>query len=228
MTSSYFTTVTFRFLRELSAHNKRDWFTTNKQRYEEVLRQPYLRLITDLQTPLTNISAHYCIDPRSQSGSLFRQYRDTRFSSEKQPYKTWAGVRFFHKCSRETEAPSLYPHIAPQGCFVGGGLWRPSPDTIKKIRIFLTDNPTAWIKATRGKTFATRFALGGEMLKRLPHGFNPSHALIDDIKRKDFVATQEFDERLAASAELKPLVTDAFKAISPMIDYLCAVVDLDF
>lgn len=228
MADTYFTAATFRFLRDLAAHNDRDWFAANKPRYEDVLRQPYLRLITDLQAPLAKISPHYRADPRPQGGSLFRQHRDTRFSNDKRPYKTWAGARFFHERWREIEAPSLYLHLQPGECFVGGGFWHPSPDTTKKIRAFLADNPAAWIKATRGKAFAARFVLGGETLTRPPRGFDPALALIEDIKRKDFVATQSFDERLATSAELRPFVVDAFKAVAPMIDYLCAAVEIDF
>lgn len=228
MANAYFTAATFRFLRDLAAHNERDWFTAQKQRYEEVLRQPYLRLITDLQLPLAKISAHYRADSRPQNGSLFRQYRDTRFSNDKRPYKTWAGARLFHTRSREIEAPSMYLHFQPGGCFTGGGLWHPSPDTTRKIREFLANNPAAWIKATRGKAFAARFALGGEALTRPPRGFDPAHELIEDIKRKDFFASRTFAEDIATSAELRPFIVDTFKAIAPMIDYLCAAVELEF
>lgn len=228
MADAYFSNATFRFLRDLAAHNERDWFTANRRRYEDVLRQPYLRLITDLQAPLAKISPHYRADPRPRGGSLFRQHRDTRFSNDKRPYKTWAGSRFFHARSREIEAPSMYLHLQPDGCFVGGGLWHPSPDTTKKIRAFLADNPAAWVKATRSKAFAARYTLGGEALTRPPRGFDPAHELIEDIKRKDFVASREFSERLATSAELRSFVVEAFKAIAPMIDYLCAAVELDF
>ncbi|MGA9421515.1 MAG: TIGR02453 family protein, partial [Rhodanobacteraceae bacterium] len=170
---SYFTRATFRFLRELATHNNRSWFNANKQRYEDVVREPFVRLITDMQMPLVRISAHYRADPRTQGGSLFRIHRDTRFRKDKRPYKTWASARFFHERRREVAAPSFYLHIEPHGCFVGAGLWHPESPTLKRIREFLADNPAAWKRAVHRKAFQSRFALWGEQLTRPPRGYDP-------------------------------------------------------
>ncbi|MDR2012448.1 MAG: DUF2461 domain-containing protein [Rhodanobacter sp.] len=228
MPSAYFTPATFKFLRDLAANNNRAWFTANKARYENTVRQPYLQLIADLQQPLAKISAHYRADPRAQGGSLFRIYRDTRYAHDKTPYKTWAGARFAHERRREIEAPSFYMHIQPRGCFVGGGIWHPEPSTLKKVREFLADNPAAWKKATHAKAFRARFEFWGESLTRPPRGFDPAHELIQDIKRKNFGAGEDFTDAMACSDELKPFLVDSFKRIAPMIDYLCAAVGLDF
>lgn len=88
MATTYFSPATFRFLRDLKANNNRPWFNENKPRYDKVLRQPFLQLIADLQAPLAKISSHFVADPRTQGGSLFRIYRDTRFANDKTPYKT--------------------------------------------------------------------------------------------------------------------------------------------
>ena len=225
---TYFSTATFRYLRDLAANNNRTWFAANKERYEDALRQPYLRLIADLQTPLAKISPHYRADPRAQGGSLFRIHRDTRFANDKTPYKTWAGARFGHERRREIEAPSFYMHIQPRDCFAGGGIWHPEPGTLKKIREFLADNPAAWKKAVHGKAFRERFEFWGESLSRPPRGFDPAHELIEDLKRKNYAAGQAFDDTLACSDELLPYLVDTFKRIAPMIDYLCAAVELEF
>src|SRR5262249_11061049 len=90
MGTVYFTAATFKFQRDLARNNNRAWFAANKERYEDVLKQPFLRFIEDMQKPLAKISAHYRADPRPQGGSLFRIYRDTRFRNDKTPYKTWA------------------------------------------------------------------------------------------------------------------------------------------
>ena len=161
MPQTYFSEATFRFQRDLAANNNRAWFAANKARYEEVLREPFLRLITDLQAPLAKISAHYRADPRPQGGSLFRIYRDTRFASDKTPYKTWAGARFAHERRREVEAPSFYLHIQPRDCFAGGGIWHPESPTLKKIREFLADNPAAWKKAVRAQGVPRAFRVLG-------------------------------------------------------------------
>ncbi|UXI66720.1 DUF2461 domain-containing protein [Tahibacter amnicola] len=228
MSAIYFTPRTFKFLADLARNNSREWFADNKPRFEEHVRGPFLQLLADLQAPLAKISPHYRADTRTQGGSLFRIHRDTRFSNDKRPYKTWAGARIFHERCRQIEAPSFYIHIQPDGCFVGGGQWHPQPDTTRKIRDFLSDNPAAWKKATRSKAFLEKLALGGDSLVRVPRGYDPNHELIEDIKRKDFVASRAFDNTLAQSAELRPFLVDSFKTIAPMIDYLCAAAELEF
>lgn len=226
--SACFTPATFGFLRDLARNNNREWFLANKARYEEQLRTPFLNLLGELQAPLARISPHYRADTRSQGGSLFRQHRDTRFSNDKTPYKTWAGARLFHERSRGIEAPVFYLHLQPGGCFAGGGIWHPQSDALKKIREFLADNPAAWKKATQSKAFREHLTPGGETLTRPPRGFDPDHELIADLRRKDFVASAAFDDKLATSAEFKPWLIDTYKRLAPMVDYLCAALELDF
>lgn len=228
MATTYFTASTFKFLRDLKANNNRIWFNENKPRYEEVLRQPFLQLIADLQAPLAKISPHFVADPRGQGGSLFRIYRDTRFANDKTPYKTWSGARLFHERARQVDAPSFYLHIQQGDCFVGGGKWHPEAESIKRIRAFIANNPAAWKKATQSKSFTSHFTLGGDSLVRHPRGFDADHELIEDIKRKDFVASERFADNIAMSAELKPLLVDRFQRVAPLVDYLCASLDLEF
>ena len=228
MPTSYFTAATFRFLRALDRNNSRDWFAAHKDDYERHVREPFLQLITDLQAPLAKISPHYRADPRKNGGSLFRIFRDTRFSNNKLPYKPWQGARFFHARRHEIPAPSFYLHIEPGECFAGGGMWHPEPEALKHIRAFLADNPAAWKRATQGKAFRERVRLGGESLSRPPRGYDAAHELIEDLKRKDFVASATFDEAFACSAELLPWTVATFKAVAPLLDYLCAAQELEF
>ena len=228
MPTQYFTAATFKFQRDLAKNNNRAWFNANKERYEDVLRDPFLRLIEDMQAPLAKISRHYRADPRPSGGSLFRIYRDTRFRNDKTPYKTWAGARFGHERRREIEAPSFYLHIQQRDSFAGGGLWHPEPPTLKKIREFLNENPAAWKKAVHGKAFRERFEFWGEALTRPPRGFDPQHELIEDIKRRNFAAGAAIPDSIVLSDELLPTVVDTFKRIAPMIDYLCAALELEF
>jgi uncharacterized protein (TIGR02453 family) len=228
LATTYFSPATFKFLRDLAGNNNRVWFAANKPRYEDVLRQPFLQLIADLQAPLAKISRHYVADPRPQGGSLFRIHRDTRFANDKTPYKTWAGARFAHERRREIEAPSFYLHVQPGDCFAGGGIWHPEPTTLKKIRAFLEENPAAWKKAVHAKAFRERFEFYGESLTRPPRGIDPGHELVEDLKRKNFAAGQSLTNAMACSGELHPFIVDTFKRVAPMIDYLCAAVELEF
>jgi len=226
--TAYFDKKSLRFLHDLARNNDRVWFAENKQRFDETVRQPYLRLIADMVEPLAKISPHFRADPRAQGGSLFRIYRDTRFAGDKRPYKTHAGARFFHERHREVAAPSFYLHIEPNACFIAGGLWHPESATLKRVREFLVENPASWKKAVHNKNFAQRFGLGGESLIRPPRGYPVDHELIEDIKRKDFIAAEAFTDKVACSAELRDVVVAGCKGLAPMIDYLCAALDLEF
>jgi len=177
---------------------------------------------------LPDVSRHFVADARPSGGSLFRIYRDTRFRNDKTPYKTWAGARFGHERRREIPAPSFYLHIQQRDCFAGGGLWHPEPPTLKKIREFLADNPAAWKKAVHGKAFRERFEFWGEALSRPPRGFDPQHELIEDIKRRNFAAGAAIPDAVVTSDELLPAVVDTFRRVAPMIDYLCASLELEF
>jgi uncharacterized protein (TIGR02453 family) len=228
MAQIYFSKASFRFLRALARNNNRIWFHAHQDDYERHVREPFLQLIADLQAPLRKISPHMRADPRKVGGSLFRIYRDTRFANDKTPYKPWAGARLFHERRREVAAPSFYLHIAPNDCFAGGGIWHPEPQTLQCMRDFIVDNPATWKRATRSKSFREHFSFWGEGLTRPPRGYDAQHELIEDLKRKSFAAGAEFTEALACSSELLPTAIATFKRITPMIDYLCAALDLEF
>jgi len=228
MSQIYFTPKSFALMREFARNNNREWFAANKTRFEETLRDPFLHLIADLAAPLAKISPHFRADPRPQGGSMFRIYRDTRFSGDKTPYKTWLGARLQHERAKQVPAPTFYMHIQPGQSFVGGGLWHPEPPTLKRVRDFLADNPASWKKAAHNKRFAERFEVGGESLSRPPRGYDPAHELIEDIKRKDFAAWTGIGDREACSSELRDILVAGFKGVAPMIDYLCAALDLEF
>jgi uncharacterized protein (TIGR02453 family) len=228
MPHAYFSPATFKFLRALQRHNNRNWFKAHQDDYETHVRRPYLQLIADLQTPVAKLSGHYRADPRKVGGSLFRIQRDTRFSGDKAPYKTWAGARIFHERRREIAAPSFYLHIAPGDCFVGAGLWHPENHTLRNIRSFIADNPASWKRAAHGRAFRERYEFRGESLSRAPQGFPTDHPLLEDLKRKSFAAGVGFDDALACSPKLFPFVVAHFRQLAPLVDYLCAAQSLEF
>lgn len=226
--TTYFSKDSYKFLRDLARHNERPWFHANKARYEAAVRDPFLALIGDLAGPLAQVSAHYRADAKPLGGSLFRIQRDTRFANDKTPYKTHAGAQFFHARGRKAEAPVFYLHLEPGASFIGAGLWHPQPESQRRVRAFLVDNPAAWKQAAHAPAFTRRYALGGEALVRPPRGFDPQHALIEDLKRKDFVATRAIDDDTMLGPRLRQVVADDFARLAPFVDYLCASLDLEF
>ena len=129
---TYFTPESFAFLRELRENNNRDWFAANKQRYEREVRDPALRFISDFGPHLLRIAPRLVADPRR---SMFRIYRDTRFSRDKSPYKTHVGIHFFHeKAKAAASVPGFYLHISPGESFAAAGIWHPDPRSLGKVR----------------------------------------------------------------------------------------------
>ncbi len=228
MARRYFTPASLRFLRALEKNNNRPWFHAHKAEYEQHVREPFLDFISDLSEPLAGISPHYRVDARKVGGSMYRIYRDLRYSKNKMPYKYWAGARLMHERRREMEAPSFYIHIQPGHCRLGGGIWAPSGPTLRQLREFLVDNPASWKKVTRSRTFRRHFEWMGENLKRAPRGFDADHELIDDLKRKNLAVMMPISDELACSDKLLPTMVTTMKRLAPLMDYLCAARDLEF
>ena len=188
----------------------------------------FLRLLQDLQPDLAGISGQFRADPRPVGGSLFRIHRDTRFANDKTPYKTHAGARLDHARYRETDSPSFYIHVQPGHCFVGAGIWHPEPATRTRIRQFIADNPQGWRQAVHSAAFRRRFELGGESLQRPPRGYPADHPLIEDLKRQSFVGSTVLDDQVVLGPALRRSVASALTGLAPLVDYLCASLDLEF
>ncbi len=226
--SAHFSPALFKFLRELKKNNNREWFQANKARYESDVRDPMLRFIADFAVPLRSISKHFVADPRPAGGSLFRIYRDTRFSRDKSPYKTAAAAHFRHEVDREVHGPGFYVHLEPGDVAVGAGVWHPDADTLGKIRDAIARQPELWKRAVSGKAFKSVYELWGEKLTRPPKGFDPAHPFIEDLKRKDFVVMASFTEADACKPGFMDRVADVCRLSAPFMSFLTKSVGLKF
>jgi uncharacterized protein (TIGR02453 family) len=224
----YFAPATFRFLSELAAHNERDWFNANKARYLSDVQEPALQFVADFAPKLAKVSEHFVADPRPQGGSLFRIYRDTRFSKDKTPYKTHVAMRFGHEAGGDVHAPGFYLHIEPGASYAGAGLWRPEAPLARQIRQAIVDDPVGWKKAAHGKAFLTRFEPDGDSLARPPQGFDPNHPLIEDLKRKDFIGGTRLEDQLVTSDRLITEFAAITKTAAPYVAFLTRSVGLPF
>ncbi len=226
MPDGYFTKGTLEFLSELKAHNDRDWFQANKERFARQAREPLLRLIGDLAPGLRKIAPDFVADPSSNGGSMMRIYRDIRFSKDKSPYKTHLAAHFWHARGKEDAAPAFYVHITPGASVIGGGIWRPEPRALKKIRDRIVADPNAWRRATSGQALSGTCAMGGESLRRAPLGYDPGHPLIEDIKRKDFVISGAVKDSEVLGRNFKDVVLDRLRSAVPFVQFLSKAVGL--
>jgi uncharacterized protein (TIGR02453 family) len=223
-TSTHITPELFTFFRQLKKNNRREWFAKHKKRYEFHVRDPLLQLVSDLGPAMAKINPHFLADPRPSGGSLFRIYRDVRFSKDKAPFKTSAGLRFPHEDRRNVHAPGFYLHLEPGSVFAGGGIWHPESKTLRQVRDRIVDDPKGWKRALGGKAFRSRCSLGGDILTRPPRGYDADHPLIEDLKRKDFIAYVPFSEEQAVSAGFTRLVVEAFRTMKPFMAFLTRAV----
>ena len=179
---------------DLRANNDRQWFQGNRDRYEQYVKEPLLGFIEDFGPRLHAISSHFVADARANGGSMFRIYRDVRFSKDKSPYKTQAAAHFRHEAGKTAHAPGFYLHLAPGEVGAGVGIWRPATPVLTEIRNAIVADPEGWKEASSDPGFANEFSIVGDSLKRSPRGFEPDHPLIDDLKRKDHIAWVDLEE----------------------------------
>ncbi len=230
MPTRHFTPALLSFLRELAEHNDRAWFKDHQDRYEQHVRGPALAFIEDMGEPLYRVSPHLVADPRKVGGSLFRIQRDTRFTRDKTPYKTHVGIHFRHVATREdVHAPGFYLHLEPRNCHAWLGLWHPPAERADAVRRVIAEDPAAWKRAAYGKKFAAIYGTPtGDSLRRPPRGFDPSHPLIEDLKRIDFGG----GVRLTQAEVTSPGFVDTYLATVhagvPFMRFLCRALGLDF
>jgi uncharacterized protein (TIGR02453 family) len=223
MGQQYFSTRLFQFLEQLRRHNRRAWFLKHREEFEDFARQPSLRFITDLRLRLGDVSPWLVADPKPNGGSLFRIYRDVRFSKDKSPYKAHLGMNFWHASANETvHAPGLYLHLEPKGCFLAGGIWQPDSRSLARIRDAIAWKPEDWRRAKRS------LRLGGDTLTRPPRGYPADHPLIEDLKRKDFVASVDMSQAQVCSGRMMPDFLRSARKVVPLLHFLSEAVKLRF
>lgn len=225
---AHFSPRIFEFLSDLRENNDRDWFKDNKKRYETDVKEPLLGFVEDFDERIEAVSPHFIADPRAVGGSMFRIYRDVRFSKDKTPYKTHAGLFFRHEIGKGVHAPGFYMHIEPGAAFAGGGIWHPDAATLGKIRTAIDTNQPDWVAARSHPDVLKGHTLEGDSLKRPPRGYEADHPMIDDLKKKDHFASTRYTEDEVTSPDFIDRFTDDCIAISPFVGFLTRSIGLPF
>ena len=210
----YFTPAFFAFLRELQQNNNRDWFAANRARFIADVEDPMLGFINDFAPVLRTISPAYIVDRRRIGGSMYRIYRDTRFSEDKTPFKTWLAARFEHEARRKVESvPGFYLHLGIDHCFAGGGVYHVERPGLTRIRQRIVDMPDEWRRAKAG------LEIQGEQLKRGPAGFPLSHEHIDDLKRQNLYMLEKLSEADVVAEGFMDRFTETCVRAAPLIEF---------
>ena len=159
---------------------------------------------------------------RSTRGSLFRIYRDTRFSNDKRPYKTNVAMRFSHP-GKDVHSPGFYLHLEPGGCFAASGLWHPEAPTLLKVRSAIVDRPEEW----RAVRKLLNWDDAGK-LSRAPRGFPADHEFVEDLKLRDLGSSIEFTDKQVCSPGFIKSFANSCRKMAPLARFLSSAVGLKF
>ena len=213
---------TLDFLKALRENNNREWFTANKSRYQA----EHAHVVEFAEALLARMGQHDQLVPMTGKQSLFRIYRDVRFSKDKSPYKShFSGTR-----KRDTKwlRGGYYFHIEPGGSFVGGGFWGPSSADIKRIRQEIAIDAEPMRKLIAAPEFVETFGqLDGEQLKTAPQGYSQDHPNIDLLRYKQFLLSQSYTDKEVTSPDLLDKMVLAFQRMRPFFDYMSEVLTTD-
>ncbi len=224
-----FSTDTLKFLNELASNNNRQWFDRNRQRYEDEVREPAFDYIRSMEKPIADISPNFVVAAKKTGGSLMRVFRDIRFSKDKTPYKTNIGIQFRHAAGRDVHAPGFYLHIEPGEMFLAAGIWSPDNPTLNKVRTLIDEYPDEWKKIKRKLiNQKTGFEFHGESLKKAPRGFASDHSLLEDLKRKHYIAVKQIGEKDVLGKSATKNTAALFRKTAPLVKFICEANDLEF
>lgn len=213
-----FTGKTVSFLRSLKRNNDREWFRARRDQYDAHVRDPMIAVVEQLAQDFRTLAPELIASPKQ---SLFRVYRDTRFSDNKKPLKTHAAAVFRTRNLPKPRGAGLYFEIAPGWVWIGGGMWRPEPPELVRIREHIADT---WpeIRSIAGSAgFRRHFeALSGDAMTRVPRGYRADHPAALYLKHRQFYGGAEFPAALAHSREFYPTLITTFKALMPLVRFL--------
>ena len=218
MPAPRFTPKALSFLRQLKQHNDREWFQAHRNDYERHVRQPMVDLVECLAVDLRIFAPNLVAAPKT---SIYRIYRDTRFSVDKTPYKTSVAAIFPHRDLPRHEGAGLYVHVAPDHVLIGGGLYRPMPRQLYRLREHIAANTRRFRTIVESTRFRRSFGeLSGERLQRIPRGFDSTHPAVEYLRLKQFLAGTERPANFATSSRFYASVLRLFKQLAPFIHFV--------
>lgn len=211
------------FIVKLSANNNRDWFNAHKADY---IAQ-HENIISFADELLAKMNEHDNIETVSGKKSLYRIYRDVRFSKDKSPYKThWSGG--FKRATKHLRG-GYYFHIQPgNNSFIGGGFWGPNKDDLLRIREDIAADADEMRSIITSKDFVDTFGtLDGEQLKTAPKGFDKEHPDVDLLRYKQFIFGKNFTDKEVLAPDFVDVANETFKKMRPFFDYMSEVLTTD-
>jgi uncharacterized protein (TIGR02453 family) len=214
----YFRPEALTFLRNLAKHNDRAWFTPRKAQFEAELKEPMLAIVRKITDAMLDFAPNHV---RPAEKSLFRIYRDTRFSSDKRPYKTHVAAWWSHQGLEKTSGAGYYFHVSAKEIIIAAGSYMPDKDQLAAIRRWLLDHHAefrALLKKPAVRKMYGEFE--GNALTRPPKGFPCEHPGMDLIRCRQWGLAAELPAKAALKKDFADVVIRYFKIAAPVVDAL--------
>ena len=213
-----FTSDSLRFLRALKRNNRREWFNAHRDDYEAHVRQPMADIIARLADDLRGFGPEYVANPKT---SMYRIYRDIRFSANKAPYKTHVAANFPTRGLPKHEGAGLYFHVSPDEVWIGGGMYAPQQPQLHAVREHIAAHSRRLRALVESPGFRRDVGtLEGERLQRVPRGFPKDHEAAEYLKFRQFLAGREFEPVFATSPKFYSSLLAVFKRVAPVTRFL--------
>ena len=210
------------FLLQLKENNNKPWFDANKTTYLKELNH----IETFADALLHELSKTDVLETSSGKKSVYRIYRDIRFSKDKTPFKTFWGGSFTRATA--SRRGGYYFHLEQGNSFFAGGFWGPNAADLKRIRNEFDHNAESFRKILNSKSFTSTFGtLQGEQLKTSPKGFDVNHEAIDLLRYKQFLVMKRFNDEEILSPLFLEQALETCKNMRPFFDYMSEVLTTD-
>jgi uncharacterized protein (TIGR02453 family) len=217
-----------RFYKAIKKNNNRTWFESHRADYQASVLTPAEAFVSILGPRLRALSKDVRFDPRTNgAGSVKRIYRDTRFSKDKTPYKTYLGILFWQGARKaKKENPGFLFHLDAGGGRVFAGLYAFPPDVLKAYRAAVIENRTGRKLAAAMESIGKMrgYELGGPHYKRVPQGCDPGHPRAELLRHNNLYAlSPRIPPETVTSPKLLEVCFKHCRAMSPIVSWLAEV-----
>lgn len=212
------------FLRDLAACQDRAWFAENRAIYEAEIMAPLRALLAELSAELDRRGIPLAGDPKR---SVFRIHRDTRFASDKSPFKTNAGATLSRPGFARLSPGVLYVHLAPDGCFAAAACWRPDPDALDAVREGIRVRPETWTRLESELAASGHPVAKVDATARMPRGFEDlaGSPAAEAIRARSMLVRRALAEQEIGSPGLVPVLAGFAEAALPFLRFVWQAVD---
>ena len=213
-----FTPKTLTFLRALKRNNRREWFHERRADYDAHVHAPMVAIVERLAVDFARVAPDFVASPKI---SMFRPWRDTRFSTNKAPLKTNVAAVFPHRALGRMQGAGLYFEVAPEHVWIGGGLYAPDAPTLHAVREHIAahhDELEALVSAAKFRKLLGK--MQGDTASRMPRGFDAAHPAAAVLKHKQFLAAREEAPAFAAQPDFYKHMLATFEAMAPFVAFL--------